>query len=85
VFIAPFEVRLPNESQLLEKIDIVVQPDKCVVCDTNKLDEWGCLGAPALVVERAFNPIFFFSLSCSDRDNILNVKYAIKLYFIVIF
>ncbi|SEJ81250.1 Endonuclease, Uma2 family (restriction endonuclease fold) [Cyclobacterium xiamenense] len=51
VFIAPFDVRLPEDSNLPEKIDTVVQPDICVVCDRSKLDERGCLGAPDLVVE----------------------------------
>jgi hypothetical protein len=34
-----------------EKTNTVVQPDLCVVCDRNKLDERGCIGAPELVVE----------------------------------
>jgi Uma2 family endonuclease len=29
----------------------VVQPDLCVICDLEKLDDKGCLGAPDLVVE----------------------------------
>lgn len=29
----------------------MVQPDLCVICDPNKLDAKGCLGAPDLVVE----------------------------------
>lgn len=29
----------------------MVQPDLCVVCDLEKLDDKGCLGAPDLVVE----------------------------------
>jgi len=29
----------------------VVQPDICVVCNSRKLDERGCLGAPDLIVE----------------------------------
>ena len=32
-------------------ITTVVQPDLCVVCDRNKLDEQGCNGAPDLIVE----------------------------------
>lgn len=34
-----------------EDIFTVVQPDLCVVCDSEKLDEAGCMGAPDLVVE----------------------------------
>ncbi|MEM8525582.1 MAG: Uma2 family endonuclease [Bacteroidota bacterium] len=53
VFHAPFDVRLPlPESKVTEdKVDTVVQPDLCVVCDEQKLDEQGCIGAPDLVVE----------------------------------
>jgi Uma2 family endonuclease len=51
VFIAPFDVRLPVKSKKNEEIDTVVQPDICVICDPNKLDEAGCIGAPDLIVE----------------------------------
>ncbi len=51
-FPAPFDVRLPKKSGDGEKlITTVVQPDLCVVCDRNKLDEQGCNGAPDLIVE----------------------------------
>lgn len=48
VYFAPFDVRFPDESG---KIKTVVQPDLCVICDSNKLDEKGCIGAPDLIVE----------------------------------
>lgn len=51
VFHAPFDVRLPVKSKKNSEIDTVVQPDICVVCDLEKLDEAGCVGAPDLVVE----------------------------------
>ena len=53
VFSAPFDVRLPLPPHRItsEKTNTVVQPDLCVVCDRNKLDERGCIGAPELVVE----------------------------------
>jgi Uma2 family endonuclease len=51
VFIAPFDVQLPLKSKNTEDIDMVVQPDICVICDAYKIDEAGCLGAPDLVVE----------------------------------
>jgi len=51
VFAAPFDVRLPITSKDHKKIDTVVQPDLCVVCDSEKLDELGCVGAPDLIVE----------------------------------
>jgi Uma2 family endonuclease len=50
VFAAPFDVRLTRTRD--EKVvTTVVQPDLCVICDTTKLDERGCNGAPDLVVE----------------------------------
>src|SRR5690606_24862920 len=51
VFSAPFDVRLPSRSLKNEDIDTVVQPDLCVICDPEKLDELGCIGAPDLIVE----------------------------------
>lgn len=51
VFSAPFDVRLPVSSRDPDKINTVVQPDLCVVCDPEKLDDLGCLGAPDLIVE----------------------------------
>jgi Uma2 family endonuclease len=50
-YIAPFDVRLPLKSKSDDKIYTVVQPDVCVVCDPEKLDDRGCIGAPDLVVE----------------------------------
>ena len=51
VFSAPFDVRLPVKSKKHEDIDTVVQPDICVICDPEKLDDLGCIGAPHLIVE----------------------------------
>ena len=52
VFHAPFDVRLPKNGETAnEKIDTVVQPDICVICDQSKLDDAGCIGAPDLIVE----------------------------------
>lgn len=49
VFVAPFDVRLPVPHKLKEST--VVQPDLCIICDDNKLDDKGCQGAPDLVIE----------------------------------
>ncbi len=49
VFVAPFDVRLPIKSS--KKDTTVVQPDLCIICDENKLDDKGCNGAPDLIVE----------------------------------
>jgi Uma2 family endonuclease len=53
VYYAPFSVRLPKSANDKDsnKIYDVVEPDICVVCDSSKLDEDGCIGAPDLVVE----------------------------------
>ncbi|MWQ40294.1 Uma2 family endonuclease [Glaesserella parasuis] len=48
LYVAPFDVRFPDSNG---KIKTVVQPDLCVICDSNKLDEKGCIGAPDLIVE----------------------------------
>ncbi len=53
-YAAPFDVRLYNRKKSLKAdkdIYTVVQPDLCVICDLDKLDERGCLGAPDLIVE----------------------------------
>jgi Uma2 family endonuclease len=49
-FSAPFDVRLPV-SLKKGQLTTVVQPDLCVICDPNKIDEQGCNGAPDLIVE----------------------------------
>jgi len=50
LFHAPFDVRLPV-SLKKGKVDTVVQPDICVICDPKKLEKQGCNGAPDLVIE----------------------------------
>jgi Uma2 family endonuclease len=51
VFAAPFDVRLPVQSKKNTDVETVIQPDICVICDSNKIDTKGCLGAPDLIVE----------------------------------
>lgn len=63
VFIAPFDVRLFPDDQ-----KTVVQPDICIVCDSSKLDEKGCDGAPDLIIE-------ILSPSTASKD--LKEKYDI--------
>lgn len=49
---APFDVRLPGRATDPKgRIHNVVQPDICVICDRTKLDDYGCNGAPDLVIE----------------------------------
>jgi Uma2 family endonuclease len=68
IFYAPFDVRLERQ-QDEKKIQTVVQPDICVICDETKIDEKGCLGAPNLVVE-------ILSSGNSDKE----MKYKFELY-----
>ena len=58
LYVAPFDVRLKNKNN---QTTTVVQPDICIVCDLEKLDDYGCIGAPDLIVE-------ILSLSTSKKD-----------------
>lgn len=49
VYVAPFDVRLPIKKG--KKDYTVVQPDLCIICDLEKLDDKGCNGAPDLIIE----------------------------------
>ena len=53
IYYAPFDVRLKNfkKSTSDQEITTVFQPDICVICDKEKLDDRGCLGAPDLIIE----------------------------------
>jgi len=51
VYVAPFDVRLPEFDEVDEEVSTVVQPDIVVVCDDKKLDDKGCKGAPDIVIE----------------------------------
>ena len=79
VYSAPFDVRF-GKNVNDEDIETVVQPDISVICDKNKLDDKGCIGAPDLIVE-------ILSPSTASRDKIekLNLyeKYEVKEYWIV--
>ncbi len=55
-FSAPFDVRLIGKSKSKKAKDnnavyTVVQPDICIICDHEKLDERGCIGAPDWIIE----------------------------------
>jgi Uma2 family endonuclease len=67
VFIAPFDVRLPDAEEPDDLVETVVQPDLVVICDRGKLDEAGCRGAPDLVVE-------ILSPTTAQKD--LKIKFA---------
>lgn len=69
VYLAPFDVRLPDSPEDGDdEISTVVQPDIVVVCDQGKLDDQGAKGAPDLVVE-------ILSPSTSKRD--ITVKFEL--------
>ena len=52
VYPAPFGVRLfEQDGARPEDVDTMVEPDISVVCDSDKLDDHGCKGAPDLIIE----------------------------------
>lgn len=51
-YVSPFAVRLFEEKEDKPyNVDTYVEPDIVVVCDPDKLDEAGCVGAPDLIIE----------------------------------
>lgn len=50
-YVAPLDIRLPTNSGDDDRIDTVVQPDVFIVCDPQKLDDRGMLGAPDWIAE----------------------------------
>ncbi len=80
-YFAPFDVRLAeSKDEADEKIETVVQPDIVVVCDQNKLDKRGCLGAPDIAVE-----IISTSTSYKDQTEKLSLyeRHGVREYWIV--
>jgi len=71
LYYAPFDVRLVKNpfGKTEKEIYTVVQPDICVICDLEKLDDKGCLGSPDLIIE-------IVSPNNSQRD----VKDKFELY-----
>jgi Uma2 family endonuclease len=63
VYGAPLDVRFPKLSNKDKDIFTVLQPDIVVVCDPDKLDARGCIGAPDLVVE-------ILSLGNSEKERV---------------
>jgi Uma2 family endonuclease len=41
----------PNPIKTDKEIYSIVQPDICVICDVEKLDDKGCIGAPDWIIE----------------------------------
>lgn len=71
LFIAPFDVRLYDRRRSIlthQEIQTVVQPDLCVVCNPEFLDEQGCNGAPDWIIE---------ILSKGNSKSEMQVKYEL--------
>jgi Uma2 family endonuclease len=69
LFVAPFDVRLyDRKKSILASKDIhtVLQPDLCVICNPEILDQQGCNGAPDWIIE-------ILSKGNSKRE--MNIKY----------
>ncbi len=49
VYVAAVDVRLPRSNEPDDLVDTVVQPDVLIVCDLQKLDTRGMLGAPGWI------------------------------------
>lgn len=81
VYAAPFAVRLfEREGDRPEDVDTMVEPDISVVCDPDKLDKYGCRGAPDLIIE-----ILSPSSRRHDRITKLNLyqRAGVREYWIV--
>lgn len=81
VFHAPFGVRLFEEkNDKPENIQTVFEPDISVICDLNKLDKYGCKGAPDFIIE-------ILSPSTQKHDRIIKLQQyqraGVKEYWIV--
>lgn len=80
VYPVPFDVRLAKQNSSDDQIFNVVQPDISVVCDSGRIDEKGCVGAPDLIIE-------IVSPSTASRDHILKKTlyeaHGVKEYLLV--
>ena len=80
VFVAPFDVRFPEAGEANDYASNVVQPDIVVVCNRDKLDAAGCVGAPDMVAE-------ILSPSTARKDQkekfLLYERHGVKEYWIV--
>ena len=80
VYPAPFDVRLARLGTRNEDVLTVVQPDISIVCDKEKIDDKGCIGAPDLIIE-------ILSPATASRDHILKKalyeKNGVREYWLV--
>jgi Uma2 family endonuclease len=74
--ISPYDVRLNADAG----DDVVVQPDIVIICDSTKISEKGCTGAPDLIVE-------ILSPTSAGRDKLLKfnqyLKAGVREYWII--
>ena len=79
-FHAPFDVRFPESLIDNNQIIDVVQPDIVVICDTSRVDENGCHGAPDFIIE-------ILSPSTAYKDYVIKLqlyeKNRVKEYWII--
>lgn len=71
VYAAPFDVRLYDRKKSIlasQDIHTVVQPDLCVICNHELLDEQGCNGAPDWIIE---------IVSKGSRQKDIKIKYQL--------
>lgn len=80
LYLAPFDVRLPEKGTDDKDITTVVQPDISVICDRNKLDQRGCIGAPDFIVE-----IISPNTAAKDMREklVLYERHGVKEYWII--
>ena len=80
VFAAPYDVYLVKPGEDYKKARNILEPDVCVICDLSKIHEFGCVGAPDLVVE-------IISPSSAKKDLKLKYKlyeeYGVKEYWVL--
>src|SRR5690606_5685873 len=51
VGLSPLDVYLIHPGEDWKETKNIVQPDLCIICDPEKVDQRGCMGAPDVVVE----------------------------------
>ncbi len=80
VFVAPFDIRLPEADEDDAEVTTVVQPDISVFCDPAKIDARGARGAPDFIIE-------VISPATAVRDQIQKValyeKHRVREYWLV--
>lgn len=78
--LSPFDVYLVKPGQDHKETRNVVQPDLCIICDKEKIRDFGCVGSPDLMVE-------ILSPSTASKDlkqkYDLYEEYGVKEYWVV--